>query len=118
MKTKEELEAEIIKLRERLSMAVIFEVAPHTSIGLSEEDNLWRIRRDTGPYTTVFLTESGVWEEQPPIPDEDFADRTGYFTIDEAMDCFDKYSFEQCFLSPNEQVTLNLISTKNILKNN
>ncbi len=118
MKTRTELEAEIVKLRERLHMAVIFEVAPHTSIGLSEEDNLWRIRRDVSAYSALFLNEHGSWEEQPINPDDDFADRTGYFTIEEAMDCFDKFSFEQVFLSPNEQVIADLAGFQRILKNN
>lgn len=85
------LELEILKLRDRLNKAVVFEVAPDISIGISVDDNLWRIRRDIND-DFVFLNKDGVWENPPEIEDIMFANRTGYDFIDDAFEAFEQYN--------------------------
>lgn len=117
--TIKELEIENSKLNNRLSKAVIFELAPNISIGISEEDSLWRIRRDIGAFYSVFLNKDGEWDDQPAQEDIDFAYRTGYTSSSEALDAFDDYIIK----NPLFQLDDNLVFEtpqiqKNIAKNN
>ncbi len=88
---KENLELEIKKLKTRLEKAVIFEVGDDISIGISVEDDMWRIRRDVSADDFIFLNKDGMWEEPPVHQDIVFARRTGHILIDDAFDAWDKY---------------------------
>ena len=87
----ENLELELFKLRDRLNKAIIFEVAPDISIGVSAEDDLWRIRRDFDDGF-VFLNKNGIWENPPHHDDIMFADRTGYDFMDDAFEAYEHHN--------------------------
>lgn len=84
MKTIEELEISILK--ERLSKAVLFEVTDSISIGISESDDRFRIRRIESSGEIYFLNKNYQWEKQTRLVDIDYSERTGYNTASEAFD--------------------------------
>lgn len=108
------LELEITKLKSRLDKAIIFEVGPGLSIGVSVEDDLWRVRRDIDDDNFVFLNKSGVWENPPDEEDTMFANRTGYDIIDEAFDAFDAYITDYDY---DDDIIFNIVGTQDALKN-
>lgn len=116
--TIKELKLEIATLKDRLSKAIIFEVAPGISVGLSEEDELWRIRRDAGQYSSLFLNRSGLWEDPPMAEDEGFALRTGYDTSTEALIAYEQYASTNPLLLPEQQAMIDMASFRYIAKNN
>lgn len=119
MTTINQLKLEISRLKERLNKAVIFELTPGTVIGLSEEDDLWRIRRELGKTGAMFLNKNSIWEEAPIKEDTSFAARTGFDTSDEALEVYEKYSLEYASFDSHEQTMIDMFrASKNILKNN
>lgn len=85
MKTKQELSLEISILKERLNKAVVFEVTEDISIGISEIDGLFRIRRQEPDGEISFLNKDCQWEEQARHVDLAYSERTGYYTAEEAF---------------------------------
>jgi hypothetical protein len=117
--TIKELKAQVKKLTGRLSMAVVFEVVAGISIGISEEDNLWRIRRELGPYDYLFLNTVGVWETAPTDEDIQFANRTGFKDSNDAFEVYEKYAVKSPLLEPQQQVMIDMTNAlQNIAKNN
>jgi hypothetical protein len=108
------LELEISKLKSRLDKAIIFEVGPGLSIGVSEEDDLWRIRRDVDEESFVFLNKSGIWENPPNTEDTLFADRTGFEVLDEAFSAFDNYATDY---GSNNNMIFDIVSSHSSLQN-
>ena len=86
MKTKQELALEVSLLKDRLDKAVVFEVTEDISIGISESDGMFRIHRAEPDGQISFLNKDYQWEEQTPHIDLAYANRTGYYTSDEAFD--------------------------------
>jgi len=109
MKTKQELVLEVSVLKERLEKAIFFEVTEDISIGMSESDGLFRIRRLDHTGQLSFLNKSYQWEEQARYVNHEYAERTGYYTADEA---FDTLELVQNFVNHP------IIFQPNILKNN
>src|SRR6185369_16763150 len=66
MKTKQELALEVSLLKDRLDKAVVFEVTEDISIGISESDGMFRIRRAEPDGQISFLNKDYQWEEQTP----------------------------------------------------
>ncbi len=108
------LAVEIAKLKNRLDKAVIFEVGPSLSIGVSTDDDLWRIRRDMDGDSCVFLNKSGIWENPPEYEDAIFAQRTGYDIVDEAFDAFDYYIKNYDY---SDDIVFDIVGSQNELKN-
>ena len=110
MKTKQALSLENSILKERLNKAVVFEVTEDISIGISESDGMFRIRRSEPDGAVSFLNKNYLWEEQRNYVDVAFAERTGYYTADEAFDTLELVQIH----SDNKII----FHTNNILKNN
>ena len=108
------LELEISKLKNRLDKAIIFEVGPGLSIGVSEEDELWRIRRDIDEENFVFLNKSGIWENPPNTEDMLFANRTGFEILDEAFNAFDSYAIDY---DNNNDMIFDIVGSHSSLQN-
>lgn len=117
MKTNIELRAEISRLKERLAQAVIFEVDENVSVGLSEEDGLWRIRKDeVDGY--LFLGKDNLWQAHPSYESfEQFAINTGYTSAEQALDVYEEYTIDY----PPSFIPANINTNSafdNFLKNN
>lgn len=106
--TNEELQVEISKLQERLSAAVIFEVAPGITIGVSAYDNLWRIRSDND---ALFLDKQNIWYLVPQKIDKDFLNATGYVSAEEAFDAYEEYTLNNPYFQP-PITNINYLSNK------
>lgn len=109
MKTKQDLIREVSVLKDRLEKAVVFEVTEDISIGMSEADGLFRIRREEPSGTLSFLNKSYQWENQITHVDLAYSERTGYSTVDEAFDMLDVVE---------KFADHSIIFQSNILKNN
>jgi protein-arginine kinase len=97
-----DLNTELYALRERLNKAVVFEVNEDVSIGISEVDGLFRIRREEPSGQYSFLNKNYQWEEQATNVDLAYSERTGYHTADEAFDVFETTKkFEQIIHQPS-----------------
>jgi len=108
MKNKQELSLEISILKERLEKAVFFEITEDITIGMSESDGLFRIRRLESDGETSFLNKNYQWEQQARHVDLAYSERTGYYTSDEAFDILELVQVA------DGQIVIPL----NILKNN
>jgi hypothetical protein len=91
------MKTELEKLKARLDKAVVFEVGTDMSIGISTDDDLWRIRRDINDGC-VFLNKAGIWESPPNEENIGFATRTGYDLIDDAFGAAELYmgNYDDC----------------------
>lgn len=116
MKTKQELLLENSLLKERLSKAVVFEITEDISIGISEFDGLFRIRREEADGTVSFLNKENMWEEQAKHVDHAYSERTGYYTADEAFQTIEYINNYGVFDLLYDPIVPN--STIKILKNN
>lgn len=110
MKTKQDLIREVSMLKDRLEKAVVFEVTEDISIGISETDGLYRIRRSEPSGEYSFLNKNYEWE-RPALVDLAYSERTGYYTSDEA---FDMLELVQNFVD-HKSIFFN---AKSLLKNN
>ena len=107
MRTRRELSQELSTIKGRLEKAVFFEITEDISIGISESDGLFRIRRSNHDGV-AFLNSNYQWEEQPMHVDLAYSGRTGYYTADEAFEIFEV----------TQILTIPLFIPPNMLKNN
>lgn len=109
MKTKQDLIREVSLLKDRLEKAIVFEVTEDISIGMSESDGLFRIRREEPTGEISFLNRNYQWEQQAHIVDLAYSERTGYYTADDAFNMLEIIK---------EVVPSPVIFNSKILKNN
>ena len=108
MKTKHELSQQVSILKERLEKAVFFEITNDISIGISESDGLFRIRRMEPDGIIYFLNRDYQWEEKLGHIDLAYSQRTGYHTADEAFE----------ILEATQNSDIPFFVPPNMLKNN
>jgi len=109
MKTKQDLIREVSLLKDRLEKAVVFEVTEDISIGMSESDGLFRIRREEPSGEISFLNKNYQWEQQAILIDLAYSERTGYYTADEAFDMLELIQ---------NHIDMPIIYNSKVLKNN
>ena len=107
------MKTELEQLKARLDKAIIFEVGTDISIGISEDDDLWRIRRDID-NGAVFLNKAGIWESPPNEENIGFAIRTGFDLIDDAFAAAELYMRDY---DDNADLIFNVAITPHTLTN-